>query len=79
MTIGKEIYNMNHADFYSKIHFFMHMCVKLPFPQDNINCTSPKYKTVSACQDMQRKWGEFYRINYSIYISLSRSLEAPFF
>lgn len=51
MTVGEEIYNINH--FNSKIHFFTPMCVKLPFPQGNINCTSPKYKTISACQDMQ--------------------------
>jgi len=70
MTIAEEIYNRNHADFYRKIHFFMHMCVKLPSPQDSINCTSPKYKTISACQDMQWNWGEFHRIDCSIYISL---------
>jgi hypothetical protein len=50
MTIGEEIYNMNH----SKIHFFMYMFVKLSFSQDNIKCTSPKYKTISACQDIQQ-------------------------
>ena len=48
MTIGAEIYNMNHTDFYSKIHFFMHMCVKFPFPQDNTNCASPKYMCVPS-------------------------------
>ena len=52
MTVEEEICNMN--NFNSKINFITPMSVKLPFPQDNINCTSHKYKTISAYQDMQR-------------------------